>query len=292
MTPLTLDHLVIAVRDLERAMESYCTLLGLSPSWRGGHPTYGTANALFRLDNTYLELLAPAGGASASPWLRALDEHLDAHGEGLYAIALGTDDIGESVALARSRGLEVDDPADGDGVDLATGAQREWRNARISTGSTRGVRGFFIEHRSPADALPKAQPCASGGAFATAVDHTVVASSDLAGSLRLWRDALGLDLRRTVDWAGGRQLHFLRLGDTILELAGEAEPERPGGRDTLWGVSYQVGDVAATVARLRAAGVSVSYPRPGHAPNTIVADLKPGFSHDARTLLIQKEVAG
>ena len=298
MTSLSLDHLVIAVRDLECATESYRKLLGLSPSWRGRHPTYGTANVLFRLDNTYLELLAPAE-AGESPWLRALHEHLDTRGEGLYAIALGTEDIDGAVASARERGVDVAYPAAGEGVDLDTGARREWANARIAPASTRGVHAFFIQHRSPPDALPIARPCADDGAHVLGVDHLVVASSDLANSLRLWQETFGLRLRRTVDWPGlegpssegGRTLHFLRLAGTILELAGESAPDRPGARDLFWGVSYRVGDVAATVDRLRADGIEVSDIRSGRAPNTAVADLKPGFSHDVRTLFIERESA-
>jgi catechol 2,3-dioxygenase-like lactoylglutathione lyase family enzyme len=303
MTPLTLDHLVIAVRDLSAAAESYTRLLGRAPSWRGSHPTYGTANVLYRIDNTYLELLAPANAAATSPWHRALVDHLHAVGEGLYAIALGTDDIDATVADTRGRGLNVGDPAPGEGLDETTGARRAWRNARIAPESTRGVRAFFIQHDSPPDALPVAAPCATDGSCVAAVDHTVIASSDLPAALAVWRDALGLDLRRTVDWPPGaarpeRTLHFLRLGGSILELAGspastvDRPPSIPAaagrGGDLLWGVSYRVDNVAAAVDRLRAAGVTVSDARAGRADNTAVADLKPGFSHDVRTLLIER----
>lgn len=304
MTPLTLDHLVIAVRDVEAASANYRRLLGLAPSWRGRHPQYGTTNVLFRLENCYVELLAPDAEGANSPWRQSLERHLATAGEGLYAIALGTDDIAAAVSLARSHGLAVLDPADGEGVDLDSGARREWTNARMPEEATRGVRAFLIQHRSPAAALPEARPLAEDGAAVTAVDHVVVGSSHLAASLRLWHEALGLDLRLTLDRPGGRRLYFLRLGDAILELAGEAPalseaegpalstaegaPERPGERDLLWGAAYRVGDVARTVERLRGEGVEVSDPRPGNAPGTLVADLKPGFSHEVRTLLIEK----
>ena len=316
---LTLDHLVIAVRDLPLAERNYTRLLGREPSWRGSHPTYGTSNVLYRLDNTYIELLSPAEGAGggrdprpvthdpgpASGWAIALRNHLDRAGEGLYAIALGTDDIDAAVARARERGLTVADPAAGDGVDQTTGARRAWRNARIDPKTTRGVVAFFIQHSSPPDALPFAPPAAGRG-LVTGVDHTVVVSPALDAALALWRDALGLDLRRTVDWSPERRLHFLRLGDTILELAGRPETTAEGGGeaatrdpspatpragwggDALWGVSYRVDDLAAHVARLRAAGIEVSDARTGRADRTLVADLKPGFSHDVRTLFLQK----
>jgi catechol 2,3-dioxygenase-like lactoylglutathione lyase family enzyme len=291
MTPpaLTLDHLVIAVRDLDSATNAYANLLGLAPSWHGNHPSYGTANVLFRLPDTYIELLAPSEDSSAaSPWLQALRQRLDSVGEGLYAVALGTPDIDGSVASARDRGLTVSDPAAGDGVDAQSGVRRQWRNARIAPDSTRQVLAFFIQHDSPPDTLPLARP-ADPTSSVTGVDHLVVASSDLADTARLWHETLGLDLRLTVDRPEGRRLQFLRLGTSILELAGEAAPAQAGGRDLLWGVAYRVEDVAHTVERLRSADVAVSDARTGNAPGTTVADLKPGFSNDVRTLFIQKD---
>jgi len=119
----------------------------------------------------------------------------------------------------------------------------------------------------------------------------VVDSSHLAACLALWQEKLGLDLRLTLGRDGGRRLQFLRMGDSILELAGDSEPEHPGERDVIWGIAYRVGDIAMAVDRLRAEGVTVSDPRPGNAPDTTVADLKPGFSHDVRTLLIQHDAS-
>ena len=45
------DHIIIAVEDLEKASADYALMLGRAPSWRGTHPDYGSANTLFRLDN-------------------------------------------------------------------------------------------------------------------------------------------------------------------------------------------------------------------------------------------------
>ncbi len=55
----SLDHVIVAVRDLDAATGVYSRLLGREPSWRGSHPELGTANTLFRLERSYLELLAP-----------------------------------------------------------------------------------------------------------------------------------------------------------------------------------------------------------------------------------------
>ncbi len=288
MLPLSLDHLVIAVRDLESASENYQRLLGRQPSWIGRHPTYGTANALFRIDNCYIELLAPTDQSKDSQWNRELNGRLDTLGEGLYAIAMGTSDIAATVGEIRAGGIDISDPADGDGVDEQTGARREWANARMPLKDTRGVPAFVIEHRSPADALPIAPSTSAEGTAVHALDHTVIAYSSKE-CLKLWHATLGLDLRHTLE-SNGRSLHFLLLGESILELVGETDPKEPSDRDILWGVAYRVKDVPATVERLRAEGVDVSDPRDGNAPDTIVADLKRGFSNDVRTLFIQKEV--
>jgi catechol 2,3-dioxygenase-like lactoylglutathione lyase family enzyme len=56
--PFALDHLIIAVADLDAAVRDWTDLLGRSVSWRGSHPALGTANALFRFGGCYLELLA------------------------------------------------------------------------------------------------------------------------------------------------------------------------------------------------------------------------------------------
>jgi catechol 2,3-dioxygenase-like lactoylglutathione lyase family enzyme len=297
MDPLTLDHVVIAVRDLDAATANYQRLFGRRPSWQGRHPEYGTANTLFRLDNTYIELLGPGNDPAADlPGLRALQQRLETGGEGLTVLALGTNDIDATVARARAHGLDMPDPADGSGVDRATGATRRWRSTRLDPASTRGVPLYLIQHLSPPEALPPAAAIGDERAAVHAVDHTVIASSHLDASLALWKDVLGLDLRRSVPGPNNRMLHLLLIGppgamtSSILELAGETRPERPGKRDLLYGIAYRAPDVAALVGRLRAEQATVSDARPGRADQTFVADLKPGFSHDVRTLFIQKDV--
>jgi len=59
MSALSFDHVIIGVADLEAAAAALGRVLGRTPSWRGRHPTYGTANVLFRLGSAYVELLAP-----------------------------------------------------------------------------------------------------------------------------------------------------------------------------------------------------------------------------------------
>ena len=286
MPELTLDHVVIGVRDLDQATADYALLLGRAPSWYGEHPKYGTRNSLFRLNNTYVELLA-AGERSKGQWAGDLSKFLDKT-EGIYALALGTDDIDRLVRYLRERELPVQNPSNGDGIDKLGRGHRFWRNARVPAKHTNGAGIFFIQHFSPADALPRAEAGAAG-APVTRLDHVVVLSPDLEQARRLWGDTLGarLALDRTFPERNTR-IVFFRLGDITIEISGGAvqTEEGMGKPDRLWGLAWEVEDLAATVARLRASGVEVSDPRRGAKPGTLVATAK-SHTHGVATLLIE-----
>jgi catechol 2,3-dioxygenase-like lactoylglutathione lyase family enzyme len=277
------DHIVLAVRDLGRATETYQNLLGREPSWRGRHPSYGTANTLFRLGNTYLELLAATGEGPLASHLRGW---LQAHGEGPFALAFGTDDADAAVATLRARGVELPDAADGVGRDERTGAERRWRNVFPPARATRGVTTIVIEHRSPPDALPPAVPIAGEAAAVAACDHVVVQSTDPDASRALYGDVLGLRLaldRTFADW--GVRLMFFRTGHLTVEVAASLAQAEPGAEDRFWGVSWRVPDVGAAHARLAAAGFDLSEIRTGRRPGTRVATVR-AETHGVATLII------
>ena len=50
----TLDHLIIAVKDLDAAEENYTKIFGQPPVWRGEHKELGTSNSLFNFNKTAL----------------------------------------------------------------------------------------------------------------------------------------------------------------------------------------------------------------------------------------------
>ncbi len=292
MPDFTLDHVVIAVRDLDGATKDYATLLGRHPSWRGSHPTYGTRNTLFRIDNTYVELLS-LGQRKNGRWAGELSRFLD-KGEGLYSLALGTEDVDGAARRLRDSLLPVQDPQNGDGVDELTSNQRTWRNALVPVNATNGVRIFFIEHRSMPQMLPMAPISTEGGAHVGRMDHAVILSRDIEASRKLWGDVLGarMALDRTFPERNTR-IVFFRLGDITVEISGGAQQteEGIGKPDRLWGVAWGVENVTATVARLRAANVEVSDPRMGVKPGTLVATAKGAHTHGVATLLIEHTAA-
>jgi catechol 2,3-dioxygenase-like lactoylglutathione lyase family enzyme len=265
---VALDHVIVGVRDLDAAAADYALLLGRAPSWRGEHPGRGTANALFRLENTYLELLT-------------------AREDGPLGLALRTDDVAECALALRERGLGVGDAVAGEGRESATGAVRRWQTVLIPGDSTRGILVFGIEHRSPLDALPLAKPTAAADAAISGVDHVVVRSESPDAAIRFYRDQLGLRLaldKSFEQW--GARLLFFRVGGVTVEIAAPLPPATtPAERDSFWGISWRTPDLVAARARLAAAGVDVSEIRPGRRSGTRVCTLR-SHTHGVATLLL------
>lgn len=271
----SVDHIIIAVRDLAEAEQNYTRILGRAPSWKGVHPGVGTGNVLYRLANTYVELYAPvAEGANAD----ALKAHLDAVGEGLYGVVLGVADAVEASAAFNARGLKAGAPVDGKGRDEITGAVREWRTVALPKTETNGLFLLAIQHLSPEDALPPA-PLAEGVPEAEAVsagDHVVVMTADADACKSLFGDKLGIRLaldHTKPEW-GVRQL-FFRAGGLTIEVVQPLDEKRAPKADHFWGLAWKSDDVAAVAARLTAAGHDISEVKPGRKEGTLVASIKP-----------------
>ena len=87
----SLDHLILMTRDLPSASSDYSKVFGCEPVWRGVHDGLGTENAIFSVNNTYLEILAPRAKGAGADFVNSV---IDADGEGLAGLALETSDIG------------------------------------------------------------------------------------------------------------------------------------------------------------------------------------------------------
>jgi catechol 2,3-dioxygenase-like lactoylglutathione lyase family enzyme len=290
----TFDHAVIAVRDLVAATERAAALLGRPPSWRGTHPGAGTANALFRIENCYLELLAREG---EGPLGRQVAAAVEERGEGLLALAFGTDDVAAFAKALRRRGVAVEEPSEGEGrrADAAPGGSNEpparrWSSVLLPVSATRGLPLLVIEHRSPVSALPLRGSVGPADAAIRALDHVVVVSGDLAASRAVYRDALELRLAldRTFEQRGLRIL-FFRVGGVTVEVVGSLDAAAAaGGADRFGGLAYRVADVDAARARLVASGFDVSPTRSGYKPGTRVCTLR-GGTCGVPTLLLEAD---
>lgn len=287
---VALDHVIVLVHDVDAATPTYARLLGRTPSWRGEHPGQGSANALFRLENTYLELLAPSGPGALGDLLRA---RLAAAGEGPLGFALATPDADGCAAVLRARGVAATDPVPGIGRDEPSGAWRRWRHVLLPAGAARGILVFAIEHLSPPELLPPAQPLGAPAAAVSGLDHVVVRSDAPEAAIAFYRDALGLRLAldRTFEGWGARLL-FFRIGGVTIEVAAPVKPpEQAAAADSFWGISWRVPDVGAARARLLDTGFDVSEIRTGRKPDTRVCTVR-APTHGVATLLLEPAPRG
>jgi len=274
----SLDHIIIAVDDLSIAIENYTKILGFPPTWRGVHPGQGTENALFPLDNLYVELLASNGEGAGSDMIKSF---LELNGEGLSGIALGTSDI--QAAKNKLVGMEIDvgNLIAGEGKDEDSRKIRTWKNLFLPFSLTRGIFTFLIQHEE--GSLPTHKEKIDSQV--NRLDHVVINTNDPEGLISLYRDTYGirLALDQTVEKWGGRML-FFRLNHTTLEIIGKEDNKEP--QDSLWGLAWVVKDIKATYDRLISEDLEVSEVIDGRKPNTLVSTVK---SHTCNipTLLIQ-----
>ena len=139
----TLDHLIIAVSDIDEAEKNYSIIFGAKPVWRGEHAEYGTENSLFNFNNTYFELLAAKGdGLGAMLVNHALQET----GEGLIGIVFGTDNLKETHQALSEKGFLLGDISNGEGANFKNNKIRKWKNLFLPPELTRGIFSFLIEH--------------------------------------------------------------------------------------------------------------------------------------------------
>ena len=274
-----LDHLVIAVNDLDSAIDSYTKLFGYGPSWRGIHKQLGTANALFPVENTYLELLASNGEEGAGAAM--IKATLELNGEGLAGLVLGTSNINDLKESLLASGVELQDLSLGEGVDSDQGLKRTWKNLFLPFSLTRGMFAFIIQHETGE------LPVVHGRSSSTInkLDHVVVNTNDPEGFKSLYGDTFGirLALDQTVEKWGGRML-FFRLNHTTIEVIGKPDEDDPA--DKLWGLAWSVEDLKATHQRLVKEGIEISEVKAGRKENTLVCTVK-SDTCNVPTLLIE-----
>lgn len=272
-----LDHVVVLLRDIETGVAAYRSLFARAPAWRA--EADGVATALFTLDNTTLELMAPFGKTDSADRVRAA---LDAQGEGVASLCFRTDDI---VRLHRRLDRLVLKPSpvsEAQSRDIGSGAVFHWKRTRTETEATRGVRLFFLERSAERPLSP-----ATGAAPIAALDHVVIATGDPERAAALYGARLGLDMaldRSHPDWG---RLMFFRCGGTVVEIVHRPGGNLDAGRDKLSGLCWRVADMDATRARLLASGIDVSDVRTGRKPGTRVLTVRSGTC-GVSTLLIEQ----
>lgn len=103
MKLLNLDHVGIAVHDLDAALEAYRTRYGVEPLHRDRVEAQGVEEAMIPVGGSFVQLLQPLGPDTP------VGRFLAKNGEGLHHVAYAVADIGAALAHLEGAGARLID---------------------------------------------------------------------------------------------------------------------------------------------------------------------------------------
>jgi methylmalonyl-CoA/ethylmalonyl-CoA epimerase len=127
-----IDHIGVAVEDLDEAIRLYGERLGMPLQHRETVEEQGVEAVLLGVGESHVELLRPLGPDTA------VGKFLARSGPGLHHVAYGTDDIESALDAVRSAGLALIDERPRTGI-------RGSRVAFLHPKSTGGVLTELVE---------------------------------------------------------------------------------------------------------------------------------------------------
>jgi catechol 2,3-dioxygenase-like lactoylglutathione lyase family enzyme len=179
-----IDHIVIAVHDLETAIADY-SALGFTVVRGGRHSGLNTHNALIAFaDGCYLELIAFLGSppAVAHWWYKALQR-----GGGLTDFCVQSNDLKDDAAAFTRAGATISTPF-AMGRERPDGYRINWELA-VNEGGTRGLVPFFIRDITSRDErVPRSLAHQNGAA---GVASFAIAAADVDSIRMIYQQALG-----------------------------------------------------------------------------------------------------
>jgi methylmalonyl-CoA/ethylmalonyl-CoA epimerase len=97
-----IDHVAVAVRDVDETLAKYKQLLGLDPTAREVVASQKTEAVLLPIGETSIELISPRGNDG-------LEKFLEKRGPGLHHIAVEIEGIENALALLKTLGIPLID---------------------------------------------------------------------------------------------------------------------------------------------------------------------------------------
>jgi methylmalonyl-CoA epimerase len=98
-----IDHVGIAVEDLDAAVEFYRRTLGLEPAHRDVVESQGVEEVLFEVGDSRIQLVGALGPDTP------VGRFLAKRGPGLHHLGLGVDDVAATLQILRAAGVPLVD---------------------------------------------------------------------------------------------------------------------------------------------------------------------------------------
>jgi methylmalonyl-CoA epimerase len=129
ISPTAVDHVGIAVADLESAAQQYGVFLGEEPMYRHRGEDQGVEEILFKVGETYIQLVAPLGPDTP------VGRFLAKRGEGVHHVGYRVDDVAAALDALRAAGVPLVDETPRPGS----------RGTTIAFVHPKGFRGVLVE---------------------------------------------------------------------------------------------------------------------------------------------------
>jgi len=124
-----IDHIGVAVEDLDAAMELYRDRLDMREQHRETVEEFGVEAVLLEVGDGHVELLRPLSADTN------VARFIERNGPGIHHVAYGTDDIDAALDAARSAGLRLIDEQPRRGI----------RNSRVAFMHPKATAGVLTE---------------------------------------------------------------------------------------------------------------------------------------------------
>jgi len=212
-----IDHLVIAVKDLQQAAADY-EKLGFTVVPGGKHPV-GSHNMLIAFsDGSYIELIGFYREANDHRWWQPLQS-----GERLVDYCLQTDDLQGDTLKLREAGVAIKDPVPWSRT-RPDGYELKWILS-LATGSHRGVAPFLIQDVTPRnERIPQQFDHKNG---AVGIDIVTVAVDELSQVDRWYSEVLGQSGKPIARTELGAQGLAFQIGPHSMQFLMPSDPSSP-----------------------------------------------------------------
>jgi len=129
-----IDHIGVAVEDLDGAVALYQDRLGMREQHRETVEAFGVDAVLLEIGDGHVELLSPLSSESA------VGRFIEKNGPGIHHVAYQTDDLDSALDSVRGAGLELIDEQPRPGI----------RGSRVAFLHPRSTGGVLTELVEPA----------------------------------------------------------------------------------------------------------------------------------------------
>ena len=124
-----IDHVGIAVRDLDASVDLYRAVLGAEPVHRETVPDQGVEEVLFRVGSSYVQLLSALGPDTP------VGRFLERNGEGVHHLGYRVPDVAAAIEALRADGVPLVDELPRPGS----------RGTTVAFAHPRGFGGVLVE---------------------------------------------------------------------------------------------------------------------------------------------------